>query len=417
MTTQGYVRHHRHVVHDRPEWIQPPSLACKVIARMYEIKCKLNGLSMVEYEMTTRTAADAVQRLKARYRRVHGVDIQTGAVKPLAVAELVFKYRYDPRGLNGPTREASAACWMAPTVSRKQSRASADMSSHQHARLYARELDYDQHWAKPFAAAARRAAAGKPLDARERHGAPPRLFAGWPFVYARNVLRQDKGQGFEIAADFLTDHHAGEGGRHAWSSFLPWEVVEELPHMLIRLKALGYLSQAGTTWRLTTNGRKIRGQSQGRITRTAALRVVERLSQRVEEINSNASYCYKIDVAVLFGSVLDPERDRVGDVDLAYRLKPRLVDTKRFDAMREAKIASCPPAQARKWYGDLAWPEDEVIQALTSGSRGVLQIRRLDELEHLFETEPKKPAYRVLHGTWTPPRKGRKKRADGQAHA
>ena len=41
--------------------------------------------------MSTRTAADAVQRLKARYRRVHDVDVQIGAVKPLAFAELVFK--------------------------------------------------------------------------------------------------------------------------------------------------------------------------------------------------------------------------------------------------------------------------------------------------------------------------------------
>ena len=91
MNTKAYVRHYRHVVHDRPEWVHPPSLARKVIARMYEINCVLNGVSTVEYEMTTRTRADAVQRLKARYRCVHGVEIQTGAVKPLAFAELVFK--------------------------------------------------------------------------------------------------------------------------------------------------------------------------------------------------------------------------------------------------------------------------------------------------------------------------------------
>ena len=150
---------------------------------------------------------------------------------------------------------------------------------------------------------------------------------------------------------------------------LPWQLVEELPHMLIRLKALGYPSQAGTTWKLTAKGRKIRGQSQGRVTRTVALRVIDRVSQSIEEINSNASCCYEIDVAVIFGSVLDQERDRVGDVDLAYPLQPRLVDTKQCDAMREAKIANCPPAQARKWYGDLAWPEDEVIQSRTFSSR------------------------------------------------
>src|SRR5205823_6432744 len=119
----------------------------------------------------------------------------------------------------------------------------------------------------------------------------------------------------------------------------PWNFVEELPQLLIRLKALGYLTQMGTTWSLTARGRKVRGQSQGRITRTAALRVVDRLNQRIKDINRNASYCYKIDVAVVFGSVLDPKKERVGDVDVAYRLAPRVVDPKQFEALREAKIA------------------------------------------------------------------------------
>ena len=291
------------------------------------------------------------------------------------------------------------------------------MSSHQYAGLNARELDYDQHWAKPFAAAARRAAAGKPLDTRERDGAPPRLFAGWPFVYARKVLRQDKGRGFEIAADFLTDHHAGEGGRYALVFFPSLAVGGRTTSHADSFEGSGLSITGGNDLEADCQGRKIRGQSQGRVTRTVALRVIDRVSRSIEEINSNASFCYEIDVAVIFGSVLDQERERVGDVDLAYRLKPRLVDTKQFDAMRETKIANCPPAQARKWYGDLAWPEDEVIQSLTSSSRGVLQIRRLDELEHLFETEAKKPAYRVLHGSWTPPRKGRKRGAADRAHA
>jgi hypothetical protein len=412
MNTKAYERQYRQVVHDRPEWVRPPSLARRVIARMYEIKCVLNGVSIVEHEMTARSKADAVERLKARYRRAPGVEVQINAVKPLAFAELVFRYQYDPRGHGEPTREASAQCWMAPTSSRKgRGRGpGSGMRSPEFTRLELSELNYGLHWAKPFAAAARRVTAGKSLDPRERPGAPPRLLAGWPFLYVRKVLRQDKGRGFTIASDFLTDDHARDDGRQAWSSFLPWTFVDEVPNLLVRLKALGYLTQAGTTWTLTAKGRKIRSQSQARITRRGALRVVERLSEHIKEINRNESYCYSVDVAVIFGSVLDPKKDRVGDVDLAYQLKPRLADVKQFEIMREAKIASCPPERSRRWYGDVRWPEGEITQALTLGARGVVQLRRLDELEDLFRKEQRNPAYRVLHGSWTPPQKGRKKR-------
>jgi len=385
---KSYQRHYREVVHDTPEWIRPPASARKVLARIYEITCVLNGVATVEYEMTTRSRSDAVQRLKARYRHVDGVEIETGPVKPLAFAEA------DLAG----ARQISASCRMAPTPSAESVPADGDAPTRESAGWHARELDYDENWAKPFAAAARRIAAGKTLDARELAGAPPRLLAGWPFLHARKVLRQDKGNGLAIA---------GDDERQGWSSLLPWSFVKDLPNLLIRMKALGYLTQSGTTWRVTAKGEEARRRSQGRITRAAAFRAIERLTRRIKEINENQSYCYSIDVAVIFGSALDPEKDRVGDVDLAYRLAPRVVDKNQFETMREAKIASCPAAQARRWYGRISWPEDEVLHALTSVARGVVETRRIDELEALFEDEHGKPSYRVLHGSWTPPRKGR----------
>jgi hypothetical protein len=122
-------------------------------------------------------------------------------------------------------------------------------------------------------------------------------------------------------------------------------------------------------------------------------------------------YCYKIAVAVLFGSVLDPAKDKIGDVDIAYEMVRR-VNGQEFETLREAAKARCPDSRARTFLGEESWPETEVVRALTGHSRGVLQVRRLDELAHLFEKEQKPPAYRVLHGSWTPPSRKRSRKIE-----
>lgn len=96
MTAKTYVRYEREVIYDDPEWIPVP-MKRQVLARIYEVRGILNGIAVIEHEMTARNQTDALQRLRDRYRRLHGVEFETGAVIPLAFAELRFGYTHDAK--------------------------------------------------------------------------------------------------------------------------------------------------------------------------------------------------------------------------------------------------------------------------------------------------------------------------------
>lgn len=401
MTAKTYVRHDREVLYDDPEWIPVP-MRRQVLARIYEIRGVVNGIPVIEHEMTARNQADALQRLRDRYRRLHDVEFETGEVTPLAFAELRFQYKHDVKRRLVPDGQTHAVCWMAPIDDSDASEPPIDLPDYLRDRWHVCELDYDRHWAKPFAAAARRLAAGKPIEMRELTGSPPRTIAGWPFALVRKVLRQDKGKGFELPGDSLD--RAGD----SWTSIFPFEFVQELPNLLTRLKALGLVMQDRVTYTVTAKGRRLCALSQSRITRQRALKVIDDLVERIKSINDNPTYCYKIAVAVAFGSSLDAAKDKVGDVDIAHKMAPR-VDGQKFEALRAAATARCPESQAQTFLGHLAWPDTEVVRALTQSARGILQVRGIDELAHLFETERKVPTYRVLHGSWTPPMRKRRR--------
>ena len=51
MTAKTYVRYGREVLYDDPEWIPVP-MKRQVLARIYEIRGILNGIAVIEHEMT-----------------------------------------------------------------------------------------------------------------------------------------------------------------------------------------------------------------------------------------------------------------------------------------------------------------------------------------------------------------------------
>jgi predicted nucleotidyltransferase len=89
-------------------------------------------------------------------------------------------------------------------------------------------------------------------------------------------------------------------GRHAWT-----------------------LTQAGCTLCAATAAKKI--------TRATAQKAFEQFLERVERVNCEPYFLGKVTRAVLFGSLLQPDVERLSDVDLAVQLAPKEPD---FDRAR-----------------------------------------------------------------------------------
>jgi hypothetical protein len=129
------------------------------------------------------------------------------------------------------------------------------------------------------------------------------------------------------------------------------------------------------------------------IYRRTAERVLREFMDRVDAVNASKEYAFSIRGAVLFGSMLSCA-DRLGDVDVAIDLKPRIsdliqrrqfCDRRRRIALEQGRTFSSPTSCA-------LWPRNEVLLQLKAGSRSLSLhgFDQLTKLEHL--------SYRVLVG-------------------
>lgn len=55
--------------------------------------------------------------------------------------------------------------------------------------------------------------------------------------------------------------------------------------------------------------------------RETAKKVLENVVQRIKEVNANDEFIYKITKAVLFGSYINSNKEKVGDLDIAIYVK------------------------------------------------------------------------------------------------
>ena len=62
------------------------------------------------------------------------------------------------------------------------------------------------------------------------------------------------------------------------------------------------------------------------INREKADRIMQEFLKRVEEVNRDDFYPYRVSKLVLFGSYLNPEQMDLGDIDIAFELEPKIKD-------------------------------------------------------------------------------------------
>lgn len=66
------------------------------------------------------------------------------------------------------------------------------------------------------------------------------------------------------------------------------------------------------------------------LSRAKADRIFHAFMQRVEEINRNDFYLYRVSKLFLFGSYLNPDNSDFGDIDIAFELEQKIKDVKEF---------------------------------------------------------------------------------------
>ncbi len=105
------------------------------------------------------------------------------------------------------------------------------------------------------------------------------------------------------------------------------------------------------------------------VLRRSADQAVVELAARAQAINDDPGYLFWVDWLELFGSYLDPAVDRLGDVDVYYRLARRYEgDEYTVMARQRCRQAEQGGRSFPTFTAELLWPETEVMRALKGRS-------------------------------------------------
>lgn len=140
------------------------------------------------------------------------------------------------------------------------------------------------------------------------------------------------------------------------------------------LQEAGYLEvkyddiDGETWWQTTTKGNALSQAGFGRpITRGTAQRHLDEVIERARAFNADATHLTIVAELVVFGSFLDPDIDKLGDLDLAVSFRSRLPNSdERIEVLLD--YATTSGRGFRTIVDRLFWPEQEAILALRNRS-------------------------------------------------
>jgi hypothetical protein len=151
-------------------------------------------------------------------------------------------------------------------------------------------------------------------------------------------------------------------------------------------------------WVTTIRGNALAYASFGRpISRTTAARLLSQVLERVRAYNADPSRLLTVTRMEIFGSYLDPDVDRLGDLDLAVSIMRREADSKRHAAL-VLEYAAASGRQFQEFVDRFLWPERELLMILKNRSTAISitteDIRSFTDrflVVYQAEAEPEKP--------------------------
>jgi predicted nucleotidyltransferase len=108
------------------------------------------------------------------------------------------------------------------------------------------------------------------------------------------------------------------------------------------------------------------------ISRATADRKLGEFIERVKVVNEDKGYLYRVRRVVVFGSYLS-DALKIGDIDLAVELEPRIKDRELLLTLiqQKAEQAAQSGRQFASYLEQLVWPQREVLLKLKSRSRAI----------------------------------------------
>lgn len=149
------------------------------------------------------------------------------------------------------------------------------------------------------------------------------IIAGIPILKIRDYIKKYFSGYFSISN--LEDHFG-----------LKPRETQKLIHELLRQD---YIERQKGKYRLTLKGRSLCiARCVPPLDKKKADRIFQEFMQRVDEINRDDFYLYRVSKLLIFGSYQNPHNQDFGDIDIAYDLQQKVEDIQEFLWLNELLV-------------------------------------------------------------------------------
>ncbi|MFT4111323.1 hypothetical protein [Silvibacterium sp.] len=209
--------------------------------------------------------------------------------------------------------------------------------------------------------------------------------AGHPALTVRAFLRRYRFFDLDLAAA-IEELHIDES---------------EARNFLLAMESLGLIETSKEhspayepTYSITIKGNALANASAAKpIRRATAHLALDLFMTRLARLNASREYVYRVESAVLFGSML-ADADRLGDVNIAIELEPKVTDKAKLEEWCNArrKLAVRRGTHFNNTMDWISWPRMEVFRVLRARSRA-LSLHEWDQITRIPDVH-----YRILLG-------------------
>jgi predicted nucleotidyltransferase len=184
----------------------------------------------------------------------------------------------------------------------------------------------------------------------------------FPALKVRDLLRKLKGSPFALEQ----------------VSYYLEEDLDSTKQLLSNLEKDGYIEKSEYFskpgfWDVTLKGSSLSLASATKpIKRQTAKKVLQEFMERVNKINQDSYYLYKVSKVIVFGSFLT-NKERINDLDIAVKLLPKISDPKKQLHVEQQRIKEAYESgrSFNNMIDELFWPYNEVMYFLKSRKRTI----------------------------------------------
>lgn len=172
----------------------------------------------------------------------------------------------------------------------------------------------------------------------------------------------------------------------------------EANSLLSELTVQGFIEKSSPDcYKTTLKGEALRiARCVSPIKRDKADKIVKDFMQRVEEINNNDYYLYRVSKILLFGSYINKDAVDFGDIDIAFELERKIKNKEVFEKLNREFFEKAEEGGKRfsSYIEKLFYSETVVILKLKNRNR-YISLHRDDDILKVTET---KQIYPVVEG-------------------